>query len=226
MNLVLGLLALGGSTIAVWAGITDPEGGVWAGLRNVIAAQPNAKHVSTTSAGFIQSIAAVMPPSSGSGGSATPTAYVAPAGGSSSTPPPPTGSNSYSAITGTWGSGAPTGGGTRAAIVATAREWIGVPYRWGGNTRAGVDCSGLTRAVFGAHGIKLPRVSAAQATKGRKASAAQAQPGDLVAFGAPVHHVGIYIGGGQMIHAPHTGTRVRVEAVRFGGSPVWYRSLA
>lgn len=114
--------------------------------------------------------------------------------------------------------------GARGKVLAESQTWLGAPYRWGGNTRAGVDCSGLTRAVYATVGVHLPRVSAAQALTGRKVSAAAAQPGDLVAFGAPVHHVGIYLGGGMIRHAPHSGTVVRDEAV-WGGEPVFYRDV-
>lgn len=230
-NLVLGLLVLGGGSVAVWSGITDPEGGMWAGLRNVIAGVGNVKHVSATTAALAQQVAYIGSGTAGAGDSAggdpvvTPTAYR---GGGGTTAPPaapaapaPAGANHYSAITGTWSGG----GGRRGAIVSTARTWLGVPYRYGGTTRTGVDCSGFAQAVYGANGIRLPRVAAAQALKGRRVSAAAAQPGDLVAFGAPAHHVGIYLGGGQMIHAPHTGTKVRVESVKYGGGTAFYRNL-
>lgn len=230
MNLVLGLLILGGSAASVWAGITDPEGGLWDGLRNAVQGAPNAKHVSATSAAFVSDLAGVVnasatgPSSTGGtgGSSAAPAAYTPP---SSAPTPPPAGSNHYSAITGTWGSGAPAG--ARSAIIATARTWLGVPYRWGGTTRKGVDCSGFVQNVYAAHGIALPRVSAAQAGKGRSVSAAHAQPADLVFFGAPAHHVGIVLGGGNMIHAPKPGGVVRVERIAGAvpGSPAYYRNV-
>jgi cell wall-associated NlpC family hydrolase len=232
MNLVLGLLVLGGSAAAVWAGITDPEGGVWAGLRNVVQAAPNVKHTSAVSAAFVSDLATLAGtpgPASGQGGhsaGATATAYTPPAADPST--PPPAGANHYSAITGTWGSDAPAAGsGVRSSIIATARGWLGTPYRWGGTTRAGVDCSGFVQNVYAAHGIKLPRVSAAQAGAGRHVSAAKAQPADLVFFGVPAHHVGIVLGGGNMIHAPKPGGRVRVERIAGAvpGSPVLYRNV-
>jgi hypothetical protein len=98
-------------------------------------------------------------------------------------------------------------------VVAAARKYVGVPYRWGGTTRAGLDCSGLTQLVMHDVGVNIARVTGAQQTQGaRVASLTDALPGDLVFFGAPVsHHVGIYIGGGQMLNALKTGTLVRVD---------------
>lgn len=114
--------------------------------------------------------------------------------------------------------------GARAKVLAVSETWLGTPYSWGGNTKAGVDCSGLTRAVYATVGVQLPRVSTAQALTGRRVSAGQAQPGDLVAIGAPVHHVGIYLGGGMMRHAPRSGTVVRDERI-WSGEPVYYRDV-
>jgi len=98
-------------------------------------------------------------------------------------------------------------------VVTAARKYEGVPYRWGGTTRAGLDCSGLTQLVMHDVGVSIGRVTGAQQTQGaRVASLADALPGDLVFFGSPVSsHVGIYIGGGQMINALKTGTLVRVD---------------
>ena len=102
-----------------------------------------------------------------------------------------------------------------AQAVASARQYIGVPYVWGGeDPRTGVDCSGLVQYVYGKLGIKLPRVSQDQAHVGRKVdSLSQARPGDLVFFGEPAHHVGIYVGDGKMIDAPHRGATVGVHKV-------------
>ncbi len=108
-------------------------------------------------------------------------------------------------------SGSPTG----ADVVAGARKYLGVPYVWGGtNPATGLDCSGLVQRVYSDLGITLPRVSRDQARVGRPvAGLDQARPGDLLAFGEPVHHIAIYIGGGKMIHAPQPGEQVRVQDV-------------
>ncbi len=107
--------------------------------------------------------------------------------------------------------------GTRgAAVVAEARKYLGIPYVWGGtDPQKGLDCSGLVQLVYRNLGVELPRVSYQQATQGRSVpSLAQAQPGDLLAFGSPrVNHIAIYIGDGKMIEAPRPGLQVRVSEV-------------
>jgi hypothetical protein len=106
-------------------------------------------------------------------------------------------------------------GATGEAAVQIATKYLGVPYKWGGtDPDNGLDCSGLVQLVYKQLGVDLPRTSSAQSQQGTKvASLAQAQPGDLVFFGHPVHHVGIYIGGGKMLNAPHSGAKVRIEKV-------------
>lgn len=110
-----------------------------------------------------------------------------------------------------------SGTGTRGEqVVAEARKYLGVPYKWGGtNPAVGLDCSGLVQLVFRNQGIELPRVSYQQATAGRAVTGglANARPGDILAFRSPVNHVGIYIGNGKMIEAPRTGLNVRVANV-------------
>lgn len=100
-------------------------------------------------------------------------------------------------------------------VVALARKYLGVPYRWGGtDPDTGLDCSGLTQLVFRQVGVNLPRTSRQQAHEGRAvASVAQARPGDLVFFDSPVDHVGIYVGDGKILHAPRSGSTVRVSTI-------------
>ena len=99
--------------------------------------------------------------------------------------------------------------------VEIAKKYLGIDYRWGGtNPKTGLDCSGLTQLVYGQLGVSLPRVSGDQAKAGTKvASMSDAKPGDLVFFGSPVHHVGIYIGDGKMLDAPRTGKQVQIRNV-------------
>jgi len=113
-----------------------------------------------------------------------------------------------------------TSGPSGSDVVAMADKFLGTPYVWGGSAPGGFDCSGLVQYVYGQLGVHLPRTSEEQATVGTAVSGmAAAQPGDLLFFAgsdgtasAP-GHVGIYIGNGQMIDAPYTGTDVRTEAV-------------
>ncbi len=99
-----------------------------------------------------------------------------------------------------------------SAVIAEAKKYLGVPYKWGGTSPSGFDCSGFTSYVFKKAGISLPRVSRAQQNVGTQVSVNNVQPGDLVFKGKPAYHVGIYIGGGQWIHAPRTGDVVKIAS--------------
>jgi cell wall-associated NlpC family hydrolase len=103
------------------------------------------------------------------------------------------------------------------AAVRDAMRLRGAPYAWSGASPAGFDCSGFTSYVYGRLGIHLAHSSYAQWSAGPHVRRADLRPGDLVFF-AGLGHVGIYIGGGRFIHAPHTGTVVSVD--RLSGS--WY----
>jgi cell wall-associated NlpC family hydrolase len=98
-------------------------------------------------------------------------------------------------------------------IVDTALSMQGTPYVWGGSSSRGFDCSGLVQYAAASAGITVPRTSRVQATVGTPVSRADLQPGDLVFFYNPVGHVGIYLGGGKMVHAPTSGDVVRVADV-------------
>jgi len=99
------------------------------------------------------------------------------------------------------------------SVLAYASNFLGVPYVWGGTSPSGFDCSGFTQYVFAHFGINLPRVSEDQQNVGTMVSRANLQPGDLVFFGTPAHHVGIYVGDGNMINAPHTGAVIRIQTL-------------
>ncbi|MEV0192599.1 NlpC/P60 family protein [Kitasatospora purpeofusca] len=100
--------------------------------------------------------------------------------------------------------------GRAAAVVQFAYSQLGKPYVWGATGPSGFDCSGLTGAAYRAAGLQLPRVSQAQWNAGARIARADLQPGDLVFFYGDLHHVGLYIGDGKMIHAPRTGKNVEV----------------
>jgi cell wall-associated NlpC family hydrolase len=101
--------------------------------------------------------------------------------------------------------------GRAAVAVQEAYRKLGSPYQWGAAGPNEFDCSGLTMWVWGKAGVSLPHSSQSQYSSGRHVSRADLRPGDLVFFGSPIHHVGIYIGGGQMISAPHSGDVVKVQ---------------
>ncbi len=113
----------------------------------------------------------------------------------------------------------PSGSGAGARAVAAAASQLGVPYVWGGSSPSGFDCSGLTQWAWGQAGVSLGRTTYAQRYDGPSVSLAQAQPGDLVFYNG-FGHMAIYAGGGQIIHAPHTGDVVRYASVYIDGGPI------
>ena len=102
--------------------------------------------------------------------------------------------------------------------VVLARTQLGVPYRWGGASPAGFDCSGLVSWAYGRLGVTLPHNAAALYDVGRPVPPTALRAGDLIFFDG-LGHVGMYVGGGRMIHAPQSGRRVEIQplAAREGG---------
>ncbi len=99
------------------------------------------------------------------------------------------------------------------AALRFACNQLGDPYRWAADGPGSWDCSGLTMKSWQAGGVSLPHSSAQQAGYGTHVSNSSLQPGDLVFFHSPISHVGIYLGDGLMVHAPHSGDVVRVAAL-------------
>ena len=134
--------------------------------------------------------------------SATSETLVASSGGSSQAPAP-----------------APAPAPSHGGVVGIAMQYLGVPYVWGGASPSGFDCSGFVMYVYAQVGISLPHNAAAQYGYGSPVSRSQLAPGDIVFFDG-LGHNGMYIGGGQFIHAPHTGDVVKIS--NLGDS--WYAS--
>jgi peptidoglycan DL-endopeptidase CwlO len=112
------------------------------------------------------------------------------------------------------------GSGSAAAAVSFAMSQVGKPYCYGGTGPGCYDCSGLTMTAWARAGVSLPHSSAAQFGVGRRISASELQPGDLIFYYSPISHVSMYIGNGQRVSATHTGDYVRVQTL--GSSIVGY----
>ncbi|MGW9173334.1 NlpC/P60 family protein [Streptomyces decoyicus] len=111
-----------------------------------------------------------------------------------------------------------TGGSSSAKAekaLAFARAQMGKPYVWGATGPSSYDCSGLTKAAWKAAGVDLPRTTWDQVKVGQRIATKDLKPGDLVFFYDDISHVGMYIGDGKMIHAPHPGANVREESIYY-----------
>ena len=110
----------------------------------------------------------------------------------------------------------PAQAATGAAVVDVADDYLGTPYRYGGTTPAGFDCSGYTQYVLGRVGVSLPRTANAQLQASRRISAGEARPGDLVFFtsgSGRAYHVGVYAGNGRIFDSPRAGRSVSQRAI-------------
>ena len=187
------------------------------------AAEAAARQAELEAAAAAQAAAQAAAPAAGTGGSG---GGAGTGGGSPTAGPPPSSSGGSPAPTPPPSSGgrptpAPPASGA-AGAVAAAMSMQGVPYRWAGADPSGFDCSGLMMWAWARAGRSLPHSSAAQYGATRRISAGDLQPGDLVFYGSPIHHVSMYIGGGNTVHAPHTGDVVRTAPIGYVGSPVGY----
>jgi cell wall-associated NlpC family hydrolase len=165
-------------------------------LRRELAARIAAQRVTPAQAltNTVAPVAATTPPASSS------------SSGSSSSPSPPPAPV------------APAPAPSHSSVVSIAEQYLGVPYRWGGASPSGFDCSGLVMYVYSQVGVALPHSSYSQYGAGSPVSRDQLQPGDLVFFDG-LGHVGIYVGGNSFIHAPHTGDVVKISSISG-----WYAS--
>ncbi|MGR7024316.1 C40 family peptidase [Geodermatophilus sp. URMC 62] len=134
-------------------------------------------------------------------------------------------SSSSSSPTSSAPAAVPSGGGSGAAATVVAMAQRGKPYVWAAAGPGSFDCSGLTQYAFRAAGISLPHSSGMQSRMGTAVSRADLQPGDLVFFYSPVSHVGIYVGNGQMVHAPTSGDVVKVASIDAMGGYAGARRL-
>ncbi len=111
----------------------------------------------------------------------------------------------------------PPDGSRSSQVVSIALQYLGVPYVWGGMSPSGFDCSGFTAYVYAQVGVSLPHHAASQWNYGTPVAYDDLQPGDLVFFSG-LGHVGMYIGGGQFVHSPHTGDVVKISSMSERGS--------
>jgi cell wall-associated NlpC family hydrolase len=109
-----------------------------------------------------------------------------------------------------------------AEALRVALAQVGKPYQWGGAGPDSFDCSGLVMYSYEAAGVALPHYTGSQYADTARVAEADLQPGDLVFYGSPIHHVAMYDGDGRIVTADTTGTDVRVEPMTWDGTPVGF----
>ncbi|MFD8943350.1 C40 family peptidase [Streptomyces californicus] len=204
-NLAVATLVVGAGVALVWTGFTNPEDGLISEIGKVLRGE----ETSASKRGGIRGI--------GAEGSATGVQQIRDAGGS------------VSAGSGGGGGGGGTAQvsatGDRGRVVAEARRHLGKRYVWGAKGPNSFDCSGLVQYVYGrAVGKSVPAPSQTQALRGVAVSESAAQPGDLVCYGRPAWHIGIYLGGGQLLHAANPSKGVVIEPVGWNAGR-YYRNI-
>ncbi|MFJ8528302.1 NlpC/P60 family protein [Bacillus sp. NPDC094106] len=103
-------------------------------------------------------------------------------------------------------------------VISEAKKFLGLPYVWGGTTPSGFDCSGYMQYIFkNVAGVQLPRVARDQQNAGVRIPVSEVQPGDLIFWGQPAHHVAMYIGNNEYIHAPQTGDVIKISKLNPSG---------
>jgi cell wall-associated NlpC family hydrolase len=175
-----------------------------------------------SAAAFASTLGQVLTSAAGSAGSPGASAATGTAGTAANSTTATDATATSTAATSTASTDAGSSAATGARALDLAKTYAGVPYLWGGTDPSkGLDCSGLVQLVYRRLGVDLPRTSAQQAKVGeRVASLDDARPGDLVFFGSPVHHVGIYAGDGRMVDAPRRGKTVGLHDVWSGVSAI------
>jgi peptidoglycan DL-endopeptidase CwlO len=136
------------------------------------------------------------------------TTSTTPATSPPETPPDNSGDSGSTPATDSGDNSGSTASETRAKVVDIALSYLGVPYVWAGSSPNGFDCSGFVEYVFAKVGVNLPHSSAMQYQTGTHVSKSDLQPGDLVFFYSPIHHVGIYIGNGNMVNSRGGGVQI------------------
>ena len=155
---------------------------------------------------------AAAQPAGNTGGGNTGDGNTGNAGGGGSSTPAPSAAPAPAPV-----SNVPSVSGLAGVAIQAAQNQLGVPYRYAtANPGVSFDCSGLTHYAWGKAGVYLPRNSRAQAAATTRIPSASAQPGDLIFYYSPISHVGIYLGGGQLVHAPNSGTVVKISSVSWG----------
>ncbi len=178
------------------------------GLKNEIASL-EAKAAAAAKARAKAALAAQQAAASANASSSSGSSGSSSSGGTSS------GGSSSGGTSGGGGTVVDPGGSGHSSVVSIAQRYLGVPYVWGGASPSGFDCSGLVMYCYAQIGIGLSHGATDQQRASHPVSLSALQPGDLVFFGSAAysHHVGIYVGGGSMIDAPHTGAVVRYDSI-------------